>query len=165
MRVRLAFSLIVLGFGLVLAKSSAFYSLGLLAPVLTLPAKGDFEAMAANLTKKGSRALAPASLTGKSGVKHEFAFAVVPDSGKAKIVIDTELSVKEVDEMKVLKFYVKVFDVGPEKAVLCVTPKLGERAATLAKEYGIVVIEDETPRNLVAKAEEMVNNTMKPGGA
>jgi hypothetical protein len=124
----------------------------------------DFESMATDLSKKGLIAKAPASIIGKSGVKHEFAFALVPETGKAKIVLDTELSVKEVDEMKVLKFYVKVFDVGPEKSVLCVSPKLGARAATLAKEYGIVVIEDDVPRKLIPLAEKLVNETIGSGG-
>ena len=119
--------------------------------------KGDFESMAGALNRRGIRAQAPAAIVGKSGVKHEIAIALVPDSGKAKIVVDTELSVKDVDEMKVLKFYVKVFDVGPEKAVLCVSPRLGERAATLAKEYGITVLEDDVPRRLIPMAEKVVD--------
>ncbi len=139
--------------------------LPLALPVLLLQARSDFESMASELGKKGARASAPAAIVGKSGVKHEFEFALVPESGKPKVVIDTELSVKEVDEMKVLKFYVKVFDVSPEKAVLCVTPKLSERAATLAKEYGIIVVEDETPRQLVAKAESIVNEVVKGGSS
>jgi len=123
---------------------------------LVADAKGDFETMASELNQKGVKASAPAAIMGKSGVKHEFAFALMPDSGKARIVVDTELSVKEVDEMKVLKFYVKVFDVGPEKAVLCVCPKLGARAATLAKEYGITVLENDVPKRLIPMAEKVV---------
>ena len=136
-----------------------------LAPAgIFLQSSGDFESMASNLSKRGLKAKAPASIIGKSGVKHEFAFALLPETGKAMIVLDTELSVKEVDEMKVLKFYVKVFDVGPEKSVLCVSPKLGARAATLAKEYGIVVIEDDVPRRLISTAEKLINETIDPGG-
>ena len=125
----------------------------------TLEPKSDFETMAAELNKKGLKAHAPASIVGKSGVKHEFAFALVPDGARAKIVVDTELSVKDVDEMKVLKFYVKVYDVGPDKALLCVSPRLAERAATLAKEYGISVLEDEVPKRLVPLAEKFVTET------
>ena len=125
---------------------------------------GGFETIASQLNRRGVKAYAPAAIIGKSGVKHEFAFALVPDPGKTKIVVDTELSVNEVDEMKVLKFYVKVFDVCPEKAVLCVCPKLGERAATLAKEYGITVLEDDLPRRLIPMAEKVVNEFMDLGG-
>jgi hypothetical protein len=127
---------------------------------MILQSRRDFESIASDLSKRGINAKAPAAIVGKSGVKHEFAFALVPDSGKVKIVLDTELSVKEVDEMKVLKFYVKVFDVGPEKSILCVSPKLGPRAATLAKEYGIVVIENEVPTKLISMAEKLVNETI-----
>jgi hypothetical protein len=132
--------------------------------VLVVETKGDFESMAAELNRRGMKAQAPAAIVGKSGVKHEFAFALVPDTGKAKIVVDTELSVRDVDEMKVLKFYVKVFDVGPEKAVLCISPRLGARAATLAKEYGITVLEDDVPRKLIPMAEKVVNEFVGQGG-
>jgi len=124
-------------------------------------ARDGFETMASKLTGKGMKAQAPATIVGKSGVKHEFAFALLQDPGKTKVVVDTELSVRDVDEMKVLKFYVKVFDVGPEKAVLCVSPKLGPRAATLAKEYGITVLEDEVPKKLIPMAEKVVNETIE----
>ena len=141
------------------------------AVLLALPAasialvveKGDFESIASELNRKGVKASAPAAILGKSGVKHEFAFALIPDSGKARIVVDTELSVKEVDEMKVLKFYVKVFDVGPDKAVLCVSPRLGARAATLAKEYGITVLENDVPRKLIPMAEKVVKEFVGTG--
>ena len=132
----------------------------LTSPFLLLETKGDFESMASDFSKRGVKAQAPASIVGKSGVKHEFAFALVPDSGKVKVVVDTELSVNEVDEMKVLKFYVKVFDVAPEKAVLCVSPRLGERAATLAKEYGIVVLQNEVPRKLIPMAAQLVEESI-----
>ena len=146
----------LLASGLPLAGS--LLSLSLLSSVFVLEAQRDFEAVAAQLSDKGAQA--PAFIVGKSGVKHEFAFAVVPPSTKAKIVVDTELSVKEVDEMKVLKFYVKVYDVSPEKAILCVSPKLGERARALAGEYGITVLENEVPRKLIGMASEAVEKAM-----
>ena len=111
------------------------------------------------------KACAPASLIGKSGVKHEFAFAITPDAEKAKVVVDTELSVDEVDEMKVLKFFVKVFDVAPERAILCVSPKLNERAAVLAREYKILVCENDVPKKLVGQAEDAVEVILADGAS
>jgi hypothetical protein len=131
--------------------------------VIFLESIRDFESLASDLSKKGMQAQSPALIMGKSGVRHEFAFAVLKDSGKTSVVVDTELSVKEVDEMKVLKFYVKVFDVSPEKAILCVSPRLAERASTLAKEYGLTVVEDEVPRKLIPKAADEVDRIL--GGA
>jgi len=136
-----------------------FFYLPFGAPVAVafiLQSRTDFESIATEFGKKGLKAQAPAAIMGKSGVKHEFAFALVPDTGNVQIVVDTELSIKEVDEMKVLKFYVKVFDVGPEKAIFCVSPKLSGRAAAMAKEYGITVIEDEVPKQLVPMAARAV---------
>jgi hypothetical protein len=141
-----------------LPAAGSLLGLSLMSSVFVLEAQRDFESFASQFSDKGAQA--PAFIVGKSGVKHEFAFAIVPPSMKAKVVVDTELSVKEVDEMKVLKFYVKVFDVSPEKAILCVSPKLGERARALAGEYGITVLENEVPRKLIGMASEAVEKAM-----
>jgi hypothetical protein len=141
--------------------SPPVFAFSLLASALILESRRDFDSVASELGKKGVRAQAPAVLMGKSGVKHEFAFAVLEEEGKARVVVDTELSVREVDEMKVLKFYVKVFDISPAKAILCVCPGLGQRAKSLAKEYGITVLEDEVPRNLIPKASEAVEKMLQ----
>ena len=133
--------------------------LSLVPSVLTLQAVSTFEDLAEDLNKKGVAASAPATIPGKSGVKHEFAFAL-QGSGKPRVVVDTELSVKDVDEMKVLKFYVKVFDISPAKAILCVSPRLNERATTLAREYGILVLEDDAPKKLVGMAARAVNEAL-----
>ena len=147
---------------LALLFTSSLLTFALLAPALVLESRPDFDAVASDLGKRGIKAQAPAVLVGKSGVKHEFAFAVL-DEGKAKVVVDTELSVKEVDEMKVLKFYVKVFDISPARAVLCVCPTLGQRAKDLASEYGITVLEDEIPRKLIPKAADAVQKILQVG--
>jgi hypothetical protein len=137
--------------------------LSLLPAAVVLEARRDLESVAADLSREGIKSQAPAMITGKSGIKHEFALAVVGGDGKPKVVVDTELSIKDVDEMKVLKFYVKVFDVSPDKAVLCVSPRLNERAKSLAKEYQIIIAEDEVPKNLISATEKLVKQIA--GGA
>ena len=134
----------------------SFLALSILSSVILLESQRDFDAIAAELSSAGKKASAPCIITGKSGVKHEFSFGLLDDSGPPRVVVDTELSVKEVDEMKVLKFYVKVFDVSPGDAVLCVSPKLSDRAGSLAKEYGITVLENEVPRNLIPMARKVI---------
>jgi hypothetical protein len=156
-----ALALLLLTFGPRLELS--LLGLSVLPAAAILEARRDMETVASDLSKDGTKSQAPATIIGKSGIKHEFALAVMSREGKAKVVVDTELSIKEVDEMKVLKFYVKVFDVSPEKAVLCVSPRLNERARSLAKEYQIMVAEDEVPRNLIAAAEGLVRQLA--GGA
>ena len=134
------------------------------APVALMASVTDFESLANSLGKKGVDAHAPALITGKSGVKHEFDLAVRRGADAVKVVVDSELSVKEVDEMKVLKFYVKVFDVGPERAILCVSPRLSKRAAALAREYGIEVLEDDVPKKLVGMAAGAIGDGNGPSG-
>ncbi len=153
---------LVMIFGL--SRTSA-QSLALVPSILVLEATAGFESLVSGFSKKGMKATAPATIVGKSGVRHEFAFALDPGDGKAVVVVDTELSVKEVDEMKVLKFYVKVYDVGPKKAVLCVSPRLSDRASVLAKGYGINVLEDNTPAKLIPKAASALDEILKSGDA
>lgn len=146
-----------------LPTQDTFYAFSILSSLMLLESQRDFESVAAEFNADGLRASAPSMLFGKSGVKHEFSFGILSEGGKPKVVLDTELSVKEVDEMKVLKFYVKVFDVSPETAILCVSPRLSERAKQLAEEYSIKVIEDETPRNLIPLAGRAVKELMGRG--
>jgi len=145
------------------AGPTSLLGLSLLSSMILLESERDFESMATEFSADGLKASAPSMIFGKSGVKHEFSFGVVNDSGAAKVVVDTELSVKEVEEMKVLKFYVKVFDVSPAKAILCVSPKLTDKARQLAKEYGITVIEDDVPRNLIPLARKQVKDELGKG--
>ncbi|HME18166.1 MAG TPA: hypothetical protein VKF15_00320 [Nitrososphaerales archaeon] len=132
------------------------FAIPLLPSVIVLASERDFESMAKKLSGSGVQATSPAVLTGKSGIKHEFSMAVGGSLAKPKVVVDEALSVKEVTELKVLAFYVKVFDVGPEKAILCVSPRLDARAKTLAKEYKITVLENEQPRKLIPMAGDAI---------
>jgi hypothetical protein len=148
-----------LGFDL----TASMFALSLTSAAFLLESLGDFESVAASLAGKGKQAKAPAQIVGKSGVKHEFSLAEFSKSGgDPEVVVDAELSVKDVDEMRVLKFYVKVFDVSPKKSILCVCPRLTERASSLAKEYGITVLESDVPRKLVQMAANEIIGT--PGG-
>src|SRR5271157_3849067 len=103
----------------------------------------DFEALAKRLADTGAKATAPAVLVGRSGARHEFALAVQSKKGGPKVVVDTALSLKSVEDIQVLSFYAKVFDLSPEHALLCVSPRLGPSGKELAKEYKISVLENE----------------------
>jgi len=131
-----------------------FYSSAVL-----LVSEQDFESVAKRLSGSGVTAASPATITGKSGIRHEFSL-VVGESAKPRVVVDEALSVSEVNELKVLAFYVKVFDVGPEKAILCVSPRLDQRARNLAKEYKITVLENEQPRKLIPMAGDAIKGIL-----
>ena len=140
--------------------SASVFTLSLVSSAILLESHGDFESVASSLAGGGKQAKAPAQMVGKSGVKHEFSLAVFSSpGGSPEVVVDAELSVKDVDEMKVLKFYVKVFDVSPKKSILCVCPRLTDRARSLAKEYGITVLESDVPRKLVQMAANEISGT------
>ena len=126
-----------------------------------MTSQDNFEALAKRLTGSGARASAPAVLVGRSGARHEFALAVQSAKGGPKVVVDTALSLKSVDDIQVLSFYAKVFDLSPEHAVLCVSPHLGPGGKVLAKEYKISVLENEVPKALVSMASEYIDDLLK----
>lgn len=132
-------------------------------PVDSLRSLAGFSSLAGALCKMGLKAQAPAQIQGRSGVKHEFALAVRTEA-KANVVLDAELSLNEVDEMKVVRFYIKVLDVGPQRAILCVSPRLDKRAALLAKEYGVAVLESEEPVRLARMAARRIDIAMRRSG-
>jgi hypothetical protein len=127
-----------------------------LSSAIGLGTRFDFESLAKRYIDAGYLASTSSSVLGASGVKHNFAFTVSGEDGVVQAVADTVLSVTEVDEVKVLGFYAKVYDVKPKAAVLCVSPRLSPGAAELARQYGFFVLEHEKPRELIA----MLANTI-----
>ena len=89
----------------------------------------------------------PAKVTGKSGVEHLFSFAS-GEKEKLNLVGDMILGSGEKDETKVLSLFIKVYDVGAKRAVLCVTPRLTPEASRLARLYNILTIESPDARLL-----------------
>lgn len=130
-----------------------------------MTAHEDFEALAKRLTGSGTKATAPAVLMGKSGARHEFALAVQSQRGGPKVVVDTALSLKAVNDIQVLSFYAKVFDLSPEHALLCVSPHLGASGKELAQEYKISVLENEVPKMLVPMAAKYLEDLLKANAA
>ena len=121
----------------------------------------DFEELARRLADSGAMAKAPAVLVGRSGARHEFALAVQSQRGGPKVVVDTALSLKGVEDVQVLSFYAKVFDLSPEHALLCVSPHLGPRGKKLADQYNITVLENDVPKMLVPMAAEYIEGVLK----
>ncbi|MGP8126120.1 MAG: hypothetical protein ACLQEQ_09730 [Nitrososphaerales archaeon] len=120
-----------------------------LSSAIGLGTQVDFESLASRYIDAGHLASTSSSLVGASGVKHRFAFTVSREDGVVQAVADTALSVAEVDEVAVLKFFTKVYDVKPKAAVLCVSPRLNRGASELARQYGLYVLEHEKPRELI----------------
>ncbi|MBI3858701.1 MAG: hypothetical protein HY296_00460 [Thaumarchaeota archaeon] len=138
---------------------SSFLTL-VLSSIFFMGTQMDLEGLAKKYIDAGFLAAASTSLSGMSGIKHIFAFAVTSSEGVVQIVADTALSVSEVDEVKVLGFFAKVFDVKPRASVLCVSPRLSPGAAELARQYGIVVLENEKPAELLKMLSKIIDKTL-----
>ncbi|QQG49320.1 MAG: hypothetical protein HY247_03140 [archaeon] len=142
-------SLLVVELALVVSGNLFLLSIVVTASVFVMGTRADFETLAKKYEDAGHPAGPSGSVVGASGVSHSFAFVVSSTTGGVDVVSDTALSVSEVDETKVLGFFAKVYDVKPRAAVLCVSPRLNPGAADLARQYGLTVIENDKPRELV----------------
>lgn len=123
----------------------------------------NFESLAKRYVDAGYLASTSSSVPGASGVKHNFAFTIAKEDGVMQVVADTALSVTEVEEVEVLGFFAKVYDVKPKAAVLCVSPRLSPRAAELARQYKLYVLEQEKPRELIPILAKTVDKILGMG--
>ena len=79
------------------------------------------------------------ALRGASGIEHSF--DIVATKGKDSLAISIASSPSEVGDDEVVRFFAKVFDARPTRAILVAMPKLSEGALKLAKFYGIETVE------------------------
>lgn len=128
-----------------------------LSSAIGLRTRFDFESLAKKYVDAGYLASTSSSVLGASGVKHSFKLWVSEEDGAMQVLADTVLSETEVDEVKVLGFFAKVYDVKPKAAVLGVSPRLTPHAAELARQYGFVVCENEKPRELIPMMERTID--------
>jgi hypothetical protein len=102
----------------------------------------------------------PARVTGKSGVEHLFSFAS-GEKDNLKVVGDVILGTEEKDETKVLSLFIKVYDVGAKRAILCVTPRLTPEASRLARLYNILTVESPDAKLLPNMLQDLLRRLAK----
>ena len=116
-----------------------------------------FKSLEKRYAAAGYKASCDSKLVGDSGTVHGFSFSVCGKSGPPMVVADALFSPTEA---KVLGFYAKSFDVKTKSAVLCVSPRLRERPADLAKEYHLIVVESESPSDLPALLSKAIDKAV-----
>jgi hypothetical protein len=119
----------------------------------------DINSVLGNMKRLGN-VKSPASVVGKSGVQHQFSFAT-GDAKSPNIVGDVILGPGEKDETKVLSLFIKVYDIGAKRAILCVTPKLTNEAAKLARLYNILTVESPDPKQLPSMLKDLMERLAK----
>jgi len=87
------------------------------------------------------------AVEGKSGVLHVFDAAAKEADGRL-VVVDIAHSDEDeaVDEIPLLRFYVKCFDTDSEKRILLCIPRATENVKKLAPVFSIKIVECRDPR-------------------
>ncbi len=113
--------------------------------------------------KLGLYVRSPATVTGRSGVEHEFSIAFWKDvkyMNAPDAVVEIQLSDETVNEMIILALYAKMIDVGVKKVILAVLPELSEEARKLARIYGIKVIESRDFNKLIEEVKKNLKDVV-----
>ena len=103
---------------------------------------------------------APSRVVGKSGVEHTFTFSAGP-SANPTIVGDVVLGSGDKDETKVLSLFIRVYDVGVKRSILCVSPRLTPEASRLARVYNILTVESPDPKLLPRMLQDLLRRVTK----
>ncbi|MCS7115786.1 MAG: hypothetical protein RMJ15_02090 [Nitrososphaerota archaeon] len=126
----------------------------------------DLESILQVLVDKGWLVESPVVIRGRAGVDHEFSFAVWTSKndweGKPPdIVGELVFSEGEADPTVILAFWAKSYDVEAKEKIILAVPGLDEKAKTLARGYGMHVIEAENGIELQARVESMLRSMLR----
>lgn len=126
----------------------------------------DFQSILKGIAGKGWVFQAPAVLKGRSGVEHQFAFAIwsdgrEPSRNHPDVLAEALVSEGEVDSSQVFASLAKIFDVKPWESLLIAVPKVSERARVVARSYDVNVVEAEEVAQLKDKVAIALSESMK----
>jgi len=129
----------------------------------------DVEELVRPLREEGLAVEARAVVVGRSGVAHDFSFAVWGDAragsegakDRSPMVVGSVHTSERVTASDVLALYAKAFDVGVEAKLIATRGTVDEEARELAKIYGIEIVESRDPKELVGKVKERVLDAIK----
>jgi len=96
------------------------------------------------LLERGYRTLIPGTISGDSEVKHTFdVIAYTGNRDDSFLVIDFAISIKPVEETKVIAMFAKVYDTTPQRSIIVAVPRLTDDARKLAEQYSIDIVETD----------------------
>lgn len=117
----------------------------------------DVEAILKPIRDAGLPVKSPVALYGRSGVKHEFSFAVWKSDDTPPIIVGSvHLSDKAASAADVLALWAKATDAGVQYKILVTPSGIDKDGRSLAEAYGMGVIENKDPRTVAAKVRDYV---------
>jgi len=125
----------------------------------------DLEELFKSLREEGLTVESNVVIAGRSGVAHDFSFAVWDDGDKGKppLVVGLVQASERVAAPDVLALHVKAFDVGAERKLILARGAVDGGVRDLAKTYGIEIVESRDPKELIAEAGRRVLEAARSG--
>jgi hypothetical protein len=91
---------------------------------------------------------APGELVGRTGTRH--GFDLVFAQGKSKGVVRVFDKYAMLDDRSLMEFFLAVFDVSPQAAILLAVPKASEIAKEVAGRHGVVIVEGRDAQTILS---------------
>lgn len=122
----------------------------------------DLEAVLKPLRDEGLSVVAPATLHGRSGVKHDFSFAIKDNGGASPTLVGSvHSSDRALSAVDVLALWAKASDAGVQHKIMITLSGVDESGKSLAEAYGMKIIEGKDAEELAAKVKEHVMKMVK----
>ncbi|MCS7140513.1 MAG: hypothetical protein RMI99_02995 [Nitrososphaerota archaeon] len=122
----------------------------------------DLKAILKPLIDEGFTVKIPAIIQGRSGVKHDFSFAVWHNNNSSPIAVGfLQTPPRATSSIDVLAFWAKTSDVGVEHKVMITFSGIDEEAKNLARVYNIEVIEGIDEREVANKIKDQLAKKIK----
>ncbi|MEM2714821.1 MAG: hypothetical protein QXL45_03790 [Candidatus Bathyarchaeia archaeon] len=122
----------------------------------------DVDAVLKPLVDTGLSVKAPVTIQGRSGIKHDFSFAIWCDGeGLPSIVGSIHLSERALSATDVLALWAKASDVGVQHKLLITFSGADEDGRGLAAAYNLKIIEGKDAQDAAEKIKEYVDGLLK----
>lgn len=122
----------------------------------------DVEAVLKPLMDMGLSVKAPVTLQGRSGIKHDFSFAIWCDGGGSPSVVGSiHLSERALSATDVLALWAKASDVGVQHKLLITFSGADEDGRGLAVAYNLKIVEGKDAQDVAEKIKEYVDELLK----
>ncbi|MEM2351614.1 MAG: hypothetical protein QXT26_04325 [Thermoproteota archaeon] len=122
----------------------------------------DLDVILKPLRDEGLSVKVPVTLHGKSGVKHDFSFAIsYTDGVSPDIVGSVHISERAASATDVLALWAKTSDAGIQHKVLITLSGVDEGGKGLAEAYGLKIIEGKSIEEIAFKVRDHVTRIIK----
>ncbi len=105
-----------------------------------------------------------ALIKGKSGNHHKVPIFAKNNSNRNSIAVFFDYGPKKISKSDINSLLIPTLDIGPNYSLLISSKGATEEVRSIAKQYGIEIISDSNPSNIIEKVDEFITNRFSQAG-